>query len=645
MNNYTITFVSLRAGTTYTVSILGGTDTAIPLKGAAQPFTTQEDDSDDMFTPIRTQSGYIRIVDDGKDANGNAFDWRDLMPSTNTERPVVLSHVDGGSTVIDWQGYMQAQNFGGVLYGGTQEREFPVQCQLSVLEGFEVDQSVDIVNIGELLYSLLDNIGADKWRYVYFQGADACDSWLLKKATMMNYAPEGSGENTYSSLQAIQDICAFFGWTLRTHANDLWFTAADDAVINWQFERIQFNDLADIENAQPVSVSWQTFGMTDFVNTDNEESYAIGYRKVTIKADINSHNNILEIPMAEIKPLFDGKPVSQTSVGDNTTFIVQYYPTEYENSLLSIDCYWDQSYISGRFTAFEIYEGDVSQKHNYNFIYELVCNGLNVPFNEYCFKLASKFPISFDNGMLTINGDVNMEGGNNDGSGNGYIVCALKVGNLWWDGSDWSGHTATFQIPIANNKIADNRQLSGPYVAYSGFGIPVSNMGGLVEFRCLGSHSNGTTEGEACGFTSLTFGFARLASLAPNNDATENTYTATNDSKFEDEMNIDLVWASDNGNAQGYGILMNPSGSYLTQLPYTETSQGGGVNERPEQHLADRIAAFYEENKPGLSVNLDTDSIGDVSPGCLSGSYYPIAISRDWWNDITILRLLEMPSS
>lgn len=642
--NYVIKFRSLRSGYLYTLDIGGGDGTAVELKGAAQPFTTQEDDTDDMFVPVRTQSGYIRIVDDGYAADGvTAFDWRDLVPSTGTERPVTLSHVVSGDTIIDWCGYMQAQNFGGVLYGGTQEREFPVQCQLSVLEGFEVDQSVDIVNVGELLYSLLDNIGSDKWTYVYFQGADAVDSWLLKKVTMMNYAADG-GENTYSSLQAIQDICAFFGWTLRTHGKDLWFTSADDSVINWQFERIQFNDLADIESAQPISISWDSFDIEDFVNMDNEETYAIGVRKVTIKADINSHNNILEIPMAEIEPLFDGKTVSQTSVGDNTTFIVQYYPTEYENNLLSIDCYSDQSTINGRFTAVEFYEGDVSQKHNYNFTYYLSCFGLNVPLSEYCFKLASKFPICFDNGVLTINGNVDMQGSDNDGSGNGYIVCALKVGDLWWDGTDWVNQSDTFEIEIAGNKIPDNRQLTGPYVAYNGHGIPVSDMGGLVEFYCLGSHSNGTTEGEACGFTSLTFGFARLASLAPNNNATENTYTATNSSKFEGEMNIDLVWASDNGNAQGYGLIMNPSGSYMTQLPYTASSQGG-QNDRPEQHLADRIAMFYEENKPGLSVNLDTDSIGDVSPGSLSDTYYPIAIGHDWRDDITILRLLEIPSS
>ena len=85
-NNYSITFISLRAGTVYTVNIGGGTGNAIPLKGGAEPFSTQEDGQEDEFMPIRTQSGYLRIVDDGKDANGNAFNWKDLIPSTNISR-------------------------------------------------------------------------------------------------------------------------------------------------------------------------------------------------------------------------------------------------------------------------------------------------------------------------------------------------------------------------------------------------------------------------------------------------------------------------------------------------------------------------------------------------------------------------------
>ena len=93
--NYSITFKSLRAGTVYTLNIGGGTGNAVPLKGGAQPFVTQEDDDDDQFTPIRTQSGYIRIIDDGFAADGTtAFDWKDLVPDTDLSRPVTLTAVD-----------------------------------------------------------------------------------------------------------------------------------------------------------------------------------------------------------------------------------------------------------------------------------------------------------------------------------------------------------------------------------------------------------------------------------------------------------------------------------------------------------------------------------------------------------------------
>ena len=57
--------MSLRAHTVYTVNVGGGAGAAVPLKGGAQPFTTQESDDDDPFCPIRTQTGYLRIVDDG----------------------------------------------------------------------------------------------------------------------------------------------------------------------------------------------------------------------------------------------------------------------------------------------------------------------------------------------------------------------------------------------------------------------------------------------------------------------------------------------------------------------------------------------------------------------------------------------------
>ena len=73
--HWQIRFKSLRTLTDYRVNIYDANYSGNPiqLNGGAEPFTTEEDGSDDMFTPIRKQNGHIRIVDNGKDANGNTL--------------------------------------------------------------------------------------------------------------------------------------------------------------------------------------------------------------------------------------------------------------------------------------------------------------------------------------------------------------------------------------------------------------------------------------------------------------------------------------------------------------------------------------------------------------------------------------------
>ena len=70
---YTQNFKALN-GTIYTVLVDGVTlSTTPPL--AADPFTTREDDDDDVFKPVRTQSGYLRLQ------STDLATWRSLIPS------------------------------------------------------------------------------------------------------------------------------------------------------------------------------------------------------------------------------------------------------------------------------------------------------------------------------------------------------------------------------------------------------------------------------------------------------------------------------------------------------------------------------------------------------------------------------------
>ena len=171
--NYRIQFKSLRSGTLYSVNIGGGTvNLTYNLKGGSQPFVTEEDSDEDMFTPIRTQTGYLRIIDDGKDADGYSFDWKDLIPATDTSRPVILSHVENNQTVIDWQGFMQAQDFGNTLYGNPQEREFPIQGIINVVGTTDFDASAGIMTVAAVINEIFRDIPLVKY---YFQNEHVID--------------------------------------------------------------------------------------------------------------------------------------------------------------------------------------------------------------------------------------------------------------------------------------------------------------------------------------------------------------------------------------------------------------------------------------------------------------------------------------
>ena len=71
--------------------------------------------------------------------------------------------------------------------------------------------------------------------------------------------------------------------------------------------------------------------------------------------------------------------------------------------------------------------------------------------------------------------------------------------------------------------------------------------------------------------------------------------------------------------------------------------------ECPEQHLANRVAAYWAQSKRQVGVELRTDAIAAITPRhrlTLDGTIFnPTAISRNWRDDVTILTLLEARTS
>lgn len=648
--HWQVKFKSLRADELYTVSIYDDSyyGNPVQLKGGAQPFETSEDITDDWFLPVRLQSGYLRIVDDGKDAYGNTLSsndsWQKMIPEDAKSRKVELTDHNGN---IRWQGYLQPQTFSGQLYEDVQEREFPIVCSLSVLGGIEPSLGDGLITFAGLLVSVLSESRID-YDWIYFQGTDPI-YWLGKKVDWSNFAvfdDEHHRIPKYTCLELLEEICKFWGWTCRTYGNCIYFVSPDEQ-FDVDFIYMKIQDLDGIDIGYYPTYYTEQWDATDtdtdiYASTDNHIEFLRGINKGTVRCDFNKRDEIISVPFDEISEKFRAADVGYTQQGNIYHFYKEYNGSyfsisEYENDSVSIECYYDQSIIAGRFIAFEDYDGVLADKHNYNFNYVLNAYGDQNSVSEACMKMVSRLAHSFNDGALTINADLL------DAPDGAWITAYLQVGDKCWNGSSWvsASYLVTFTITIKGNKFEDNRVLDGPYDAYTGYGVPINGLGGLVDFRIVNAFDG--AGGFTLNFTSLTIGFVKERTKALNSDKSQNIYTESTGAVFSDEQTVDLIFATNNLNSYGLGFVMDDDGAYTYDVPYSYSQRTD--YERPEEHLLSRLISRGSGPKAKEVLNVRHDLIS-LSPTsyCEDGlmSSYPIAISHKWRDDIMDVVLVQL---
>ena len=681
--HWQIPFRSLRANTLYTVNIYDSTysDAPIVLKGGAQPFTTQEADDSDEFIPVRTQTGYIRIVDDGKDASGNtlsaANNWKAMIPKSATDRPVTLT---AGNTVV-WRGFIQPQTFSGVLYGNPQEREFPVCCPLTILDAYDFDITfTGIVSFGTILWNILDK--TNSVTDASFQGGAVVEQWLQKKCSGNNFAETDEDNNLrakYSYLSVLEDVCRFFGWTCRMYRMTAVFTMADDTIdpgfIHFDMQGLDITGeggtgLYDTE-------SWQTTAIGNvFASTKNDDMVLQGIRKARIEADINASPEIIEVPYDEIEDKYRNDPVVQSTYGVETTkylftkkaaeanahtlkfnwMTMEFGPGGYFDG--SGDQYGQRFYYFGSEHIYEYFEDLLIYKHSYNFTTNLYIQGEH-PNDGFLIRMKSTSAYSLSNGIMVLSAKTFIDAldSNNDYRhityiGMGAIKAALKVGDLYWNGSAWTTQWAEIGIPIGveggsvgdtgTGSILNNRTLTSNFPNYDGYGIPVSgSIGGIVQIDIRGFYD--AAQPYQYGQRGLAIEGFKIEFLRPSvaDQQDRNIYTANASNEFTGETTVDLIFASDNNNQFGAGIILNNDGSYCDVINYAD-----GTSDHPEQHNVNRMATFGSKVRRLLTTNLQSNGLGEVTPQHKttidSNTFHPIGISHEWRDDITKLTLIEL---
>ena len=677
--NYTITFKSLRAGTVYTLNINGGTGTAVPLNPGAQPFTTQEDSDEDIFTPVRTQSGYLRIVDDGKDANGNAFDWKDLIPATDTSRPVTL--VDGGGNLM-WQGFMQAQNFGGVLYGNPQEREFPVQCPISAINALKVTTDAnEIHNFAYIIYNFMVTTMPSGAQFLEFkiQGGYDAQAWLLKKVDWQTFLRETENndlEPAYTHLEVLEDVCRFWGWTLRTKQRTVYLTCMDDSEEQTMLTltAAQLATMAGGTTDGTVSTSIGTVSLSGdiFASTNNESYLNRGPNKATVKSSINEHNTILEVfPPSVENQLKSGGWTWVQGDDDRVGYFETVQIGDFQTELM-------QGYTNGTYGAFscrQIYsqtDTDDSTENDMILINHLYDG-------TYSAAVQTRKPMSFSGGSFKISGMVYFGDQICDFDEGARLKMRLGIGMTrqtaqWWYMNDvnlqpaffrldygWSATLKEFGAPVTGGNIKStgcrNNMLIGRiHFSYDAIPAPANqNLYGCVFIDILGLQDDSNNYRQSFQISDFKVEFVRdiielpryngqvRARVKNEKRITSKEYVAENNNSARDEWNADCIFASDNNFKYGFGLIMNSDCSFM------KTTQYGGSQanqQHPEQHLANRVASYWSHSRKRLSVELQKNTITEPTPAIKvnmdGGTWHAIAIGHEWRDDIVTLTLLDI---
>lgn len=674
MAYWIINFKSI-GGTSYRLRIGGKSgNTNAELLGAAQPFTTAEDDSDDKFTPVRTQSGYIRILDDGKDLAGNAFDWHDLVPDTAFARPVTCYTVTGSTLTLRWTGYIRPATYGGSYPPSTVEvREFPVCCLLAAMEAVNMNgQQNNVVTFAGLLDLLAAETGIAP-TYLYFTGQHAID-WLYAKLDLLNLQGK-------TMLEALKAVCTFWGWTCRTYGNDIYFEAADDTVqqAQWAWARIEGQDLGAIEEGRTVQatqVSWsvRTPGDDFYASINGTETIVQGVKKVTVRAGINKISGYPSVPFSYILEQFATQAWSQVQQwGSGSGAITMFRKGTIEAGTQQYqrdDCELTAKMVSqagvlygSRFDVVDWTTGSLSEKKNFAWkpVLRLV-DGYAYGV-ELGMKLTTDYALTFGAGCIVVSGTVYTENVTQSGatatyhqySANGWLHVRLKVGDKYYNSSSgfWSTTPAISKFRIGNGgsavtegagSIVTNKSYTSAYEDYDGHGCAVlatDYLSGNVTLELVTFTLDSGSAGTYLVIEDLKLGFARLSQSAALSTATENTYTAQG-GEFDGERDVSTDFATMNNNPPGLGLITN-GGMYFASVQYNDN-----VWQRPEEHLAQRIAAFGDTRRLIFSVDIKSPIMAAITPRTKvtipygNEEIYPISIGRQWRDDVENVRLIQI---
>ena len=521
--HYQIDFVALRTNDVFRLEILkdGTPDSVIHLRGAENPIETTEDNTDDIFSPIRKQTGHLRIADNGYDLDGNEFDYTDILPLDTFDHQVRLWQV-GGTDVLRWIGYIKPDTLTSRLFEAVSIREFQIVCPLGCLYETHVSFSNTknnqgtVKTMGQILYTALDSLGVD-WANVYKQNNVQGRTDLTAKVSLLNFISNNEPTHTTPPEEDIdaftsswsdestswgnlvEEVCKFWGWVLYSRGYDLYIITPSQIK---KFAQITFSSLNNISGSM-TDISDIEIDIDDlgWASTNHTECRRLGYRDIKIESNVNEGATVLD-------PDYSKADMSYWPVASDPNQII-HQSNDYLYVLRRMGEQSGQQNVMTQFLDnFQIYENRILQtstlitdfvihysdgwgneefktKTAFNFRKGICCykggqSGAITFFaktlEDICVPLNSVICIQA-NAALSFNPDPDYPSTSNTAPPyqdskptlkGRPVTVALKIGDYWWDNENgyWTTTQSSFVITIK-----EDGSIATPSNTFSAYGF------------------------------------------------------------------------------------------------------------------------------------------------------------------------------
>jgi len=427
------------------------------LVGATNPFETQEAETDDIFTPVRYQTGYFRVIDNT--VNGDLL--VSLIPQNNTQRLIRLvtgqwvnnAFVPDETESIKWQGFLCAEAYTQPWDKNTKVLEFPIKSLLAALEDVQITESALNNNerIAHVLVNAFDSLNVHPRRFIHISNLETPQTAFFKVliSTSVFFTEESVNNqgDTYtqlvgqSYLSILEGIASLYGLCFREVNDCVCMTLYDKNGGRIFKSEYTWSNLSSLANGNSVTSTptelptWNMIKNLTFFGTDNIAGYVPGGRSARVTLPVDGGISLsINLPQTtedtstiyQIDHVRNGDVFIQPHEPRSNsieTFSYYHYTgfstlegTSNYNACLAYSIIWmplydPQSYPIARLEtgAFPIRwyyrqsASDTPTMRNGILLQQRSQSGSSSFSLNYCYSIKSSFPFTLQNGYININ--------------------------------------------------------------------------------------------------------------------------------------------------------------------------------------------------------------------------------------------------